>query len=64
MFTLIALGVGAAYLYSLIGVLFPGLFPPSFRENGEVGLYFEAAAAITVLVLLGQFGERGVVHHL
>ena len=57
MFTLIALGVGAAYLYSLIGVLFPGLFPPSFRENGEVGLYFEAAAAITVLVLLGQLLE-------
>jgi Cu+-exporting ATPase len=57
MFTLIALGVGAAYLYSLVGVLFPGLFPPSFRENGEVGLYFEAAAAITVLVLLGQLLE-------
>jgi Cu+-exporting ATPase len=57
MFTLIALGVGAAYLYSLIGVLFPGLFPPTFRENGEVGLYFEAAAAITVLVLLGQLLE-------
>ena len=57
MFTLIALGVGAAYLYSLIGVLFPSLFPPSFRENGEVGLYFEAAAAITVLVLLGQLLE-------
>src|SRR6516162_2020693 len=57
MFTLIALGVGAAYVYSLIGVLFPSLFPPSFRENGEVGLYFEAAAAITVLVLLGQLLE-------
>src|SRR6201987_30350 len=57
MFTLIALGVGAAYLCTLIGVLFPGLFPPSFRENGEVGLYFEAAAAITVLVLLGQLLE-------
>jgi P-type Cu+ transporter len=57
MFTLIALGVGAAYLYSLVGVLFPALFPPSFRENGEVGLYFEAAAAITVLVLLGQLLE-------
>src|SRR6516225_1501949 len=57
MFTLIALGVGAAYLYSLMGVLFPRLFPPSFQEKGEVGLYFEAASAITVLVLLGQLLE-------
>jgi len=57
MFTLIALGVGSAYLYSVIGVLFPGLFPSSFREHGEVGLYFEAAAVITVLVLLGQLLE-------
>jgi cation transport ATPase len=57
MFTLIALGVGAAYLYSVIGVLFPGLFPSSFREDGEVALYFEAAAVITVLVLLGQLLE-------
>jgi Cu+-exporting ATPase len=52
MFTLIALCVGAAYLYSVIGLLFPGLFPSSFREDGEVALYFEAAAVITVLVLL------------
>src|SRR5215471_4938401 len=57
MFTLIALGVGSAYLYSVIGVLFPDLFPSSFREHGEVGLYFEAAAVITVLVLLGQLLE-------
>src|SRR6516165_9528849 len=57
MFTLIALGVGSAYLYSVIGVLFSGLFPSSFREDGEVGLYFEAAAVITVLVLLGQLLE-------
>ena len=57
MFTLIALGVGSAYLYSVIGVLFPGLFPSSFREDGEIGLYFEAAAVITVLVLLGQLLE-------
>jgi P-type Cu+ transporter len=57
MFTLIGLGVGAAYLYSVIGVLFPGLFPSLFREDGEVALYFEAAAVITVLVLLGQLLE-------
>jgi len=57
MFTLIALGVGAAYLYSAVAVLFPGLFPASFHHHGEVGLYFEAAAVITVLVLLGQLLE-------
>ncbi|MAS95015.1 MAG: copper-translocating P-type ATPase [Verrucomicrobiales bacterium] len=62
MFTLIAVGVGAAFLYSAVAVLFPGLFPDSFREHGdgstgEVGLYFEAAAVITVLVLLGQWLE-------
>lgn len=57
MFTLIATGVGAAYLYSAVAVLAPQLFPPSFRQNGEVGLYFEAAAVITVLVLLGQLLE-------
>ena len=57
MFTLIAVGVGAAYLYSLVAVLMPGIFPASFRQNGEVGLYFEAAAVITVLVLLGQLLE-------
>jgi Cu+-exporting ATPase len=57
MFTLIAVGVGSAYLYSVIGVLFPDLFPSSFREDGEIGLYFEAAAVITVLVLLGQLLE-------
>jgi Cu+-exporting ATPase len=57
MFTLIAIGVGAAYLYSLVAVLAPGVFPPSFRHHGEVGLYFEAAAVITVLVLLGQLLE-------
>jgi cation transport ATPase len=42
-FTLIALGVGSAYLYSVIGVLFPDLFPSSFREDGEIGLYFESS---------------------
>ena len=57
MFTLIALGVGAAYLYSAVAVLWPGVFPASFRHHGEVALYFEAAAVITVLVLLGQLLE-------
>ena len=57
MFTLIAMGVGVAYLYSVVGVLLPGIFPDSFKENGEVALYFEAAAMITVLVLLGQMLE-------
>jgi P-type Cu+ transporter len=58
MFTLIALGTGMAYVYSLVGVLAPGLFPASVRTHGgEVGLYFEAAAVITVLVLLGQVLE-------
>lgn len=57
MFTLIATGVGAAFLYSAVAVLAPGIFPESFKEGGEVGLYFEAAAVITVLVLLGQLLE-------
>src|SRR6267378_843061 len=58
MFTLIALGTGTAYLYSVAATVAPGLFPESFRAHGgEVGLYFEAAAVITVLVLLGQVLE-------
>jgi P-type Cu+ transporter len=58
MFTLIALSTGTAYASSLIAVLFPGIFPASFRGmNGEVPVYFEAAAAITTLVLLGQVLE-------
>jgi len=58
MFTLIAMGTGAAYLYSVIAALFPGLFPSSFRgPQGEVAVYFEAAAVITTLVLLGQVLE-------
>ena len=58
MFTLIALGVGTAYVYSVVATLAPGLFPPSFRSHGgEIGLYFEAAAIITTLVLLGQVLE-------
>jgi Cu+-exporting ATPase len=58
MFTLIGLGVGVAYLYSLVAALLPGLFPASFRDHaGEVGVYFEAAAVIVTLVLLGQVLE-------
>ena len=57
MFTLIAMGVGVAYLYSVVGVVFPWIFPDSFKEGGEVAVYFEAAAVITVLVLLGQLLE-------
>jgi Cu+-exporting ATPase len=57
MFTLIAVGVGAAYFYSSVAVLAPGIFPSSFQRHGEVDLYFEAAAAITTLVLLGQLIE-------
>ena len=58
MFTLIAIGTGVAYLYSLIAVLAPGIFPPAFRgADGTVAVYFEAAAVITVLVLLGQVLE-------
>jgi Cu+-exporting ATPase len=58
MFTLIALGVGVAYVYSVIAVAFPSIFPASFRTaHGAVGVYFEAAAAIVTLVLLGQVME-------
>ncbi len=58
MFSLIALGVGVAYDYSLVATLSPALFPDSFRmENGQVGVYFEAAAVIVTLVLLGQVLE-------
>src|SRR4051794_1190781 len=58
MFTLIGLGVGASYLYSVVATVAPGIFPPEFRDaNGMPGVYFEAAAAITVLVLLGQVME-------
>jgi P-type Cu+ transporter len=59
MFTLIAMGVGAAYLYSAVVMLLPGVFPPSFSAYGKIGIYFEAAAIITVLVLLGQVLELG-----
>ena len=57
MFTLIAIGTGAAYLYSLVAVLFPGLIPDSFRHQGRVEVYFEASAVIITLVLLGQMLE-------
>jgi len=56
MYTLIGLGVGLAYLFSLAAVFFPGLFPQEFREHdGAVGTYFEAAAVIVTLVILGDF---------
>ncbi len=58
MFTLIAIGTGAAFLFSIVATLVPDLFPPSFRGHaGEVAVYFEAAAVITTLVLLGQVLE-------
>jgi Cu+-exporting ATPase len=58
MFTLIAMGVGVSYAYSLVGLLAPGAFPTAFRDAmGAVPIYFEAAAVITVLVLLGQVLE-------
>jgi len=58
MFTLIAIGTGAAWGYSVLAVLAPGVFPTSFREHaGEVAIYFEAAAVIVTLVLLGQVLE-------
>jgi len=58
MFTLIAMGTGVAYLYSVIGTLTPQIFPAAFRDHGgAVAVYFEAAAVITVLVLLGQVLE-------
>jgi len=57
MFTLIGTGVGAAYGYSALGTVAPGLFPEGFRDHGVVPTYFDTAAAITVLVLLGQVLE-------
>ena len=61
MFTLIAMGTGMAYGYSVVGTMAPGLFPASFRTHGgRIGLYFEVAAVITVLVLLGQVLELRV----
>lgn len=62
MFTLIGIGTGTAYLYSLIAALAPQWFPESFRMHGEVALYFEAAATIVTLVLLGQVLELRARH--
>jgi Cu+-exporting ATPase len=59
MFTLIGIGVAAAWCYSLVATAAPGIFPASFRHNGGVAVYFEAAAVITALVLLGQVLELG-----
>ena len=64
MFTLIAMGTGVAWVYSAAATILPGLFPPAFRgEDGNVAVYFEAAAAITVLVLLGQVLELRAREH-
>ncbi len=57
MFTLIALGVGAAYGYSMVATLFPQIFPESLKKMGKIDLYFEAASVITVLIILGQLLE-------
>jgi Cu+-exporting ATPase len=58
MFTLIAIGVGAAYIFSVVATFFPDIFPDSFRDaSGQVGVYYEAAAVIVTLVLLGQVLE-------
>ncbi len=58
MFTLIALGIGVAWGYSVVATVAPGIFPPTLRNsNGMVAVYFEAAAVITALVLLGQVLE-------
>jgi Cu+-exporting ATPase len=57
MFTLIGLGVSVAYVYSVIAALVPSIFPASFREEGEVAVYFEAAGVIVTLILLGQVLE-------
>jgi Cu+-exporting ATPase len=57
MFTLISIGTGAAFLYSLVAVLLPGVIPGDFKHNGQVEVYFEAAAVIITLVLVGQVLE-------
>ncbi len=64
MFTLIAMGTGVAWLYSVVATLAPGIFPDAFRDHhGAVGVYFEAAAVITVLVLIGQVLELRAREH-
>lgn len=57
MFTLISIGVGAAFVFSAVAMLMPGLFPPAMLHEGKVAIYFEAAGMVTVLVLLGQVLE-------
>lgn len=57
MWTLISIGVGAAYAFSLVAFLFPSFFPHSMRDHGQVALYFESAAVIIVLVIVGQWLE-------
>jgi cation transport ATPase/YHS domain-containing protein len=57
MFTLIAVGVGAAFIFSAVAMLLPDLFPHTMQHEGKIGIYFEAAAMVTVLVLLGQVLE-------
>ena len=63
MFTLIAMGVGVAYLFSAVVMLAPNIFPASFQQHGKIDIYFEAAAIITVLVLLGQVLELRARSH-
>ncbi len=63
MFSLIALGIGAAYLYSLAATFAPALFPENLRQDGVIPVYYEAAAVITVLVLLGQLLELRAREH-
>ena len=57
MWTLISLGSGAAYLFSIVALEFPGVFPDEFKVDGAVHLYFEAATVIPTLILLGQVLE-------
>jgi Cu+-exporting ATPase len=57
MFTLISIGVGAAFIFSAVAMLMPGIFPPTMQHEGKVAIYFESAAVIVVLVLLGQVLE-------
>ena len=61
MFTLIGVGVGTAYVYSAIATVFPGLFPDSFKHHGQIDLYFESAAVITVLVLFEKVPPDAVI---
>jgi Cu+-exporting ATPase len=63
MFTLIAMGIGVAWLYSVVATIAPQLFPAAFRMGGSVAVYFEAASVITVLVLLGQVLELRAREH-